>query len=54
MATDVHSYLRSMGNWSHSAGSTIRQINLWCCFHLCGSDLVFAAEPFIDKVLSCA
>jgi len=43
-----------MGNWSHSAGSTVRELNLSCLFCLCGSDIVFAAEPFVDEVLGCA
>jgi len=54
MATDIHRYFRCMGNWSHSAGLTIRQVNFSyrCC--LGGSDVEFAGEPFVDKVLSCS
>jgi len=54
MATDVHRYFRCMGNWSHSTGSTIRQLNFSYHFCLHGSDVVFAAEPFVDKVLRCS
>jgi len=49
MATDVHRYFRCMGNWSHSAGSTVRQVNFSYRFCLRGSDVVFAKEPFVNK-----
>jgi len=54
MATNVHRYFRCMGNWSHSAALTVREVNLSCRLCLRGSDIVFAAEPFVDEVLSCA
>jgi len=40
-----------MGNRSHTAGLTVREVNLSCRFCLRGSDILFAAEPFIDEVL---
>ena len=54
MATNVHRYFRCMGNWSHSAGLTVHEVNLSCRFCLRGSHIVFAAEPFVDEVLGCA
>jgi len=54
MATDVHRCFRCMGDWSHSAGLTIRQINLSHSLRLRGSDVVFAAGPFVDEVCGCA
>jgi len=54
MPTNVHRYFRCMGNSSHSAGLTVREVNFSCRFCLRGSDIVFAAEPFVDEVLGCA
>jgi len=48
--TNVHRYFRSMGDWSHSARSTVRQANLSYRFCLRGPDVIFAAEPFVDEV----
>jgi len=54
MATDVHRYFHCMGDWSHSAASTVRQVNFSYRLYLCCSDVVFAPEIFVDKVLSCS
>ena len=54
MATNVHRYFRCMGHWSHSARSTVRQVNFSYPFCLRGSNIVFAAEPFVDKVFGCS
>jgi len=53
MATDIHRYFGSMGDWSPSARSTICEVNLSYFLCLYCSDIVFAAEPFVDKVLGC-
>jgi len=49
MAADVHRYFRCMGDWSHSAGSTVRQVNFSYRLCLCCSDVVFAAESLSIK-----
>jgi len=54
MATNDHRYFRYMGDWSHSAGLAIRELNFPCRLCLPGSDIVFAAELFVDNVLGCA
>ena len=54
MTTNVDRYFRCMGNWSHSALLFVPKVNLSCPLCLRCSDIVFAAELFVDKVLGCA
>jgi len=54
MATNLHGYFHCISNWSNSARLTFSNLNLSCGFRLRGLDAVFAAEPFVNKVLTCA
>ena len=54
MAIDIHRYFRNVGNRSHSAGFSIRKVNLsWVCrFDLV--DPVFVAYFLVNEVLCCS
>jgi len=54
MATNVHRYLRHMGNRAHSAWFSVRKVNLHWVFCLDHLDYVFVADFLVDEVFCCS